>query len=102
MAPSRTLYEVNALVWLGEQTWFRPEAPDLADVPEETVYRVLTVLAEHHGEFVTYQSAAREWTLERTLSEAALPYHDGAIRYFRERDLWNAELASRQEFLAPD
>ncbi len=72
------------------------------DVPEETVYRVLTVLLEHHAEFVTYQSAAREWTLERTLSEAALPYHDGAIRYFREHGLWNAELASTQELLAPD
>ena len=72
------------------------------DVPEETVYRILKVLVERHEEFVVYQNAAREWTLERTLSEAVLPYHDGAIRYFRERDLWGAELQSRQELLAPE
>ncbi len=72
------------------------------DVPEETVYRILKVLVERHEEFVVYQNAAREWTLERTLSEAALPYHGGAIRYFRERDLWDPELQSRQDLLVPE
>ena len=37
MPSSHTLYEINALVWLNEQPWRRPDSPDLADVPDETV-----------------------------------------------------------------
>lgn len=37
MQPAQTLYEINALVWLNEQPWRRPDAPDLAEIPEETL-----------------------------------------------------------------
>jgi len=68
-------------------------------VPAETVHRILGVLIEHAEEFRNYQSMAREWTLERTLSVATLPFHEGAVRYFKERDLWTDQLATRQQAL---
>jgi len=69
------------------------------DTSEETVYKILAVLLEHNEEFRTYQAMAREWTLERTLSATQLPFHGGAIRYFKERDLWNDQLEIRQRVL---
>jgi hypothetical protein len=69
------------------------------DMSEETVCRILAVLLENNEEFRTYQAMAREWTAERTLSDTQLPFHQGAIRYFKERDLWTDQLETRQRAL---
>jgi TRAP transporter TAXI family solute receptor len=70
-----------------------------SDVSEETVYRVAKAIFENNDEFMTYHKVARDWTAKRALQNVALPFHAGAIRYFKEKGLWTAELAANQKVL---
>jgi uncharacterized protein len=41
----------------------------------------------------------KEYTLEQALSNPPLPYHEGAISYFKKRGVWSAEMQQTQEKL---
>ena len=68
-------------------------------VSNETVYRTVRAILENTKEFATYHKAARLWTLKRTLKNVALPFHDGAIKYFKEKGVWTAALDANQKKL---
>ncbi|MDP2643519.1 MAG: TAXI family TRAP transporter solute-binding subunit [Desulfobacterales bacterium] len=71
------------------------------DMSEDVVYRMAKALLEHTAEFATYHKAALQWTAKSTLSNVALPFHAGVIRYFKEKGLWTPELeATQKEFLS--
>jgi TRAP transporter TAXI family solute receptor len=72
-----------------------------ADVDEALVSGLVSVLLDRHSEFVEFQGAAREWTVERTLENAPLPYHPGTVRYLQSAGLWDDSLEARQENLLP-
>jgi hypothetical protein len=63
---------------------------------DDTVYKVAVTLFDNLKEFQTFHSAAKEWTLKETLDDPKIPYHPGAIRYFKEKKLWTAELDKLQ------
>ena len=63
---------------------------------DETVYQVVKAVLGHHSEFVKYHATARDWTVENTLKNAKIPYHPGAIRYFKEVGKWTPELEALQ------
>ena len=67
---------------------------------EETGYKIVKALFDNQTQFSTYHSAAKEWTVERTLREAKIPFHAGAVRYFKEKGLWTPELEKRQQDMA--
>lgn len=67
---------------------------------EENAYKIVKALFDHLDQFKTYHSAAKEWTTKRTLQQAKIPFHAGAIRYFKEKKLWTPELDKRQMELA--
>lgn len=67
---------------------------------EEAGYKIVKALFDNFAQFSTYHSAAKEWTIERTLKLAKIPFHPGAVRYFREKGAWNSELEKRQAALA--
>ena len=68
-------------------------------VSDEHVYRVAKAILENTREFATYHKAARQWTIKRTLANPKLPFHNGAIKYFKKKGLWTAELAAMQKDL---
>jgi TRAP transporter TAXI family solute receptor len=68
-------------------------------VPEETVYKVTKAFFDQIGEFHGFHAEAKEWTLQETLTDAKIPYHPGAIRYFKEKGAWSAELEKTQNQL---
>ncbi len=71
------------------------------DVSEDTVYRVAKALFENNEEFASYHKTATQYSLDRALRNVPLPFHDGVIRYFREKGLWTEELETNQKrFLA--
>ncbi|MFQ5682562.1 MAG: TAXI family TRAP transporter solute-binding subunit [Candidatus Binatia bacterium] len=69
------------------------------DVSNETVYKVTKALLENTKEFATYHRAARLWTLKRAMRHVALPFHPGAIKYFKEKGVWTAEHEATQKKL---
>lgn len=68
-------------------------------VSNETVYKVTKALLENTKEFSTYHRAARLWTLKRAMDNVALPFHPGAVKYFKEKGVWTAEHDANQKKL---
>jgi uncharacterized protein len=69
------------------------------DLSDDLVYKVAKAILDNHEEFVSYHAAAASWTAEASLRNPAIPFHDGAIRYYKEKGMWTDELQSRQEEL---
>jgi len=68
-------------------------------VSGETVYRTVKAILENNKLFVSYHHDAKDWTLKNTLTNVQLPFHDGAIKYFKEAGAWTADLEKRQKEL---
>jgi TRAP transporter TAXI family solute receptor len=70
-----------------------------AGASEEAVYQVVKTLFTHPKELSAVHKAAKHWTVENTLATAHLPFHPGAIRYFREIGVWTEAHQQRQDAL---
>jgi TRAP transporter TAXI family solute receptor len=68
-------------------------------VNAETVYKVAKTMYENTKLMATYQKQLSQWTVENALQNFSLPYHDGAIRYFKERKLWTKAHEDKQKKL---
>jgi len=69
------------------------------DVSDELAYRVTKAILENTKEFATYSRAARLWNTKRTVTDPKLPFHPGAIKFFKEKGVWTAELEATQKRL---
>jgi TRAP transporter TAXI family solute receptor len=71
-----------------------------AQLPEEVVHAVLKVLWDNNDELTKVSPRMRPWTRDRMVSkEAAIPYHAGAIKFFREKGVWSREMEAHQQQL---
>ena len=68
-------------------------------VSNDTVYKVTKAILDNNKEFMTYHKAARQYSLKRALVNVALPFHPGAIRYFKEKGVWTAAHEANQKKL---
>ncbi len=56
---------------------------------EQLVYSIVKIMHVHFDEYKNNAPGAGGWTMDRQkLEQAFLPYHPGAIRYFREIGVW--------------
>ncbi len=72
----------------------------------DEVYALTRFVEEHFGEFKNLAPGAEGWELSRQVFDWVMPYHEGAIRYFREAGVWtdeheahNQDLLKRQQLL---
>ncbi len=71
-----------------------------AQLPEEVVHAVLRVLWDNNDELTKVTPRMRSWIRDRMASkEASIPYHAGAIKFFREKGIWSKELEAHQRQL---
>jgi TRAP transporter TAXI family solute receptor len=68
-----------------------------AKMDPEIVYGVVKAIFEHSDEFADTHPAAKFWSLKHHPVNLAVPYHEGSIRYFKEKGLWTAEAQAYQE-----
>ncbi len=68
-------------------------------VSDEQVYRVAKAILENTKEFATYHKAARLWNTKRTLGDPKLPFHNGTVKYFKDKGLWTPALEAKQKEL---
>ncbi len=68
-------------------------------VSEEQVYVITKTLFDNLAEFGTYHNEAKKWTIENSLTDPKIPFHPGAIRYFKENGYWNSDLEKIQSDL---
>ncbi len=75
-----------------------PMLVSMDDADADLVYRVVRALHTHFERFRGNAPGAHGWALERQQFERAfVPYHEGAIRYWREIGAWTDEAQARHE-----
>lgn len=68
-----------------------------ASLPDNVVYEITKTVFENQKDLISYHASFRQWTLEQTLQAPPLPYHPGAIRYFKEKGVWSEAMDKVQE-----
>ncbi|MDD5169656.1 MAG: TAXI family TRAP transporter solute-binding subunit [Syntrophales bacterium] len=51
----------------------------------ELIYKILKVMFDHKKELVAVHSQAKEFTLKDAVIKTVVPYHPGAVKYFKEK-----------------
>jgi hypothetical protein len=73
-----------------------------AQTNADTAYQVLKSVYDHHESWKAVHPLANQTTLKKALQVVVVPFHDGAIRLYREAGVWTPELdAKQQELLKP-
>jgi TRAP transporter TAXI family solute receptor len=63
-----------------------------ADMDEDAVYNYIKALDETYGMYKDATAAMPRWDLEEAGTPAIdVPFHDGAIRYLKEKGIWTEE-----------
>ena len=67
------------------------------DISEAAIYELTKAIWEHNSELVK-KPGLFEWTKDKFLTkEPRLPYHMGAIKFYKEKGIWTKEMAEFQE-----
>jgi TRAP-type uncharacterized transport system substrate-binding protein len=65
----------------------------------DVVYGVVKAIFDNTDEFADTHPAAKYWSLKHKPVSLAVPYHEGAIKYFKEKGLWTEAADAYQKKL---
>ncbi len=69
--------------------------PDLND---DTVYEITKAFWENYKELAPVHPILKQWTPDRFVSvDSPIPYHAGAIKFYKEQGVWTKEMDSFQK-----
>ncbi|WP_102346032.1 TAXI family TRAP transporter solute-binding subunit [Bacillus sp. Marseille-P3661] len=71
----------------------------MEDFSEDVAYQITKALLENEERVAALHNEGKEWTLEAALTNPPIPYHPGAIKYFKEINAWTPELEKIQQDL---
>jgi hypothetical protein len=72
------------------------------NLSDDIAYTIVKTLFENQKELEPVHSDFKHWTLETTAEKGAdigLPFHNGAIKYLKEKGLWTARMEGVQQEL---
>jgi TRAP transporter TAXI family solute receptor len=58
-----------------------------AKVPDDLVYKILDLMEKNKDELISVQPVLREWSPAFGYKQYGVPYHPGALKFFKERNL---------------
>ncbi len=71
-----------------------------AQLPDEVIHTVLNTLWENNDELRKVTPRMQAWSRQRMVSTAAaVPFHAGAIKFFRDKGVWSADMEKLQREL---
>ena len=62
-----------------------------ADMPDDLAHDITQVLFDRQGELAAIHPQARTLSLQTALTGSPVPFHPGAIRFYRERNVWTEQ-----------
>ena len=62
-----------------------------ADMPEDLAHDITQLLFDRQGELAAIHPQARTLSLTTALTGSPVPFHPGAIRFYRERNVWKEQ-----------
>ena len=65
----------------------------------DTVYQVTKAIFDNLPEWTTVHPLAKQWSLKKATQINVAPYHEGAIRYYKEKGVWTPALEAKQKAL---
>ena len=70
-----------------------------ADLSDDVVYQWTKSFFSHLKDFHAIHASAKEYTIESSLEAPTIPFHPGAVRYYKEIGRWTPEMVSLQSKL---
>ncbi|RJR48872.1 MAG: TAXI family TRAP transporter solute-binding subunit [Desulfobacteraceae bacterium] len=67
------------------------------DLHEDVVYGIMKALFDHPDEMEAIHPSAKDFARKPATLQVTAPYHRGAVRYYKEKGLWTAELENLQK-----
>src|SRR5690242_14579815 len=71
---------------MGDYTWDNMIFTN-AKVPDDVIYKVIEALENNKAELVAIQPALREFSAEALYKNYDIPYHPGALKYFKDKNI---------------
>ncbi|HOP47628.1 MAG TPA: TAXI family TRAP transporter solute-binding subunit [Desulfobacteraceae bacterium] len=69
-------------------------------IPEDVVYEIVKTLWENNKELWPIHAGLKEWKTDQFVTKyATVPYHPGAIRFYKEKGVWGNEMDNIQQSL---
>lgn len=70
------------------------------NLPEDLVYDIVRILWEDNQSLVGINTQLQDWIPENFVTPVnTVPYHPGAVRFYREQGRWTPEMETRQQRL---
>jgi TRAP-type uncharacterized transport system substrate-binding protein len=92
--PAKGRVGIREPITLAEYPFYLVGAESL---PEEAAYRIVKVLWEKNAELFPLHARLRAWVKEGYVDEdATIPYHPGAIRFYKEVGAWSPKMEEVQ------
>lgn len=58
------------------------------DLSDDNAYEITKAIFTNHAKISNAHALGKEWNLESTLKDQPIPFHPGAVRYFKEIKAW--------------
>ena len=67
---------------------------------DETAYAIVKALWDYNSELGQAYPALKAWRRQRMVAKNAfVPYHPGAVKFFKEKQIWSKEMEALQAAL---
>lgn len=69
------------------------------DLDDDTAYTIVKTLIEHQQDLINIDPIFKDWSLNSAVVKGSVPYHPGAIKYYKEKGVWTKEAEEHQKQL---
>lgn len=71
-----------------------------SDMPEDVIYELLRIMYDHFDELLPVHPTFADAAIDKVVdSKMVMPYHAGAVKFYKDRGVWTAEAEATQKKL---